>query len=168
MSTQTETDAAIDIDRSTGDFHYDVQYKNDAGRGINEETLEYISNVKGEDDWILDFRKRALKIFNEKPMPTHWASEDLKAINFDEIRYYLSGGTTPARSWDDVPQEMKDTFERLGIPEEEVRQKYVDQVPMKRGCSYEDVANALVFLCSDDSSYMTGQAINVTGGQQLY
>ncbi|HJN16748.1 MAG TPA: sorbitol-6-phosphate dehydrogenase [Armatimonadota bacterium] len=57
---------------------------------------------------------------------------------------------------------------RLGIPEEEVRQKYVDQVPMKRGCSYEDVANALVFLCSDDSSYMTGQAINVTGGQQLY
>ena len=44
---------------------------------------------------------------------------------------------------------------------------YVDQVPMKRGCRYEDVANLLVFLCSDESSYMTGQAINVTGGQQM-
>lgn len=52
-------------------------------------------------------------------MPTHWASEDLKAINFDEIRYYLSDGDAPKRSWDDVPDEMKETFERLGIPEQE-------------------------------------------------
>jgi sorbitol-6-phosphate 2-dehydrogenase len=57
--------------------------------------------------------------------------------------------------------------QRWGITEEEVRQRYIDQVPMKRGCTYEDVANALVFLCSDESSYMTGQAINVTGGQQM-
>ena len=56
---------------------------------------------------------------------------------------------------------------RWGITEEEVRQKYVDQVPMKRGCTYEDVANVLVFLASDESSYMTGQAINVTGGQEM-
>lgn len=54
-----------------------------------------------------------------------------------------------------------------GITKEEVRQKYIDQVPMKRGCRYEDVANALVFLLSDESSYMTGQAVNVTGGQQM-
>jgi sorbitol-6-phosphate 2-dehydrogenase len=57
--------------------------------------------------------------------------------------------------------------ERWGITEEEVRQKYLDQVPMKRGCTYEDVANAMVFLASDASSYMTGQAINVTGGQEM-
>jgi len=57
--------------------------------------------------------------------------------------------------------------ERWGITEAEVRQKYMDQVPMKRGCTYEDVANMLVFLCSEESSYMTGQAINVTGGQQM-
>ncbi|MCO6453283.1 MAG: sorbitol-6-phosphate dehydrogenase [Caldilineales bacterium] len=56
---------------------------------------------------------------------------------------------------------------KWGITEEEVRQKYIDQVPMKRGCTYEDVANALVFLASDQSSYMTGQAINVTGGQEM-
>lgn len=54
-----------------------------------------------------------------------------------------------------------------GMTEGEVRQYYVNQVPMKRGCSYEDVCNAVVFLASDQSSYMTGQAINVTGGQEM-
>ncbi len=57
--------------------------------------------------------------------------------------------------------------QRWGMTEDEVRQKYIDQVPMKRGCTYEDVANVMVFLCSDESSYMTGQAINVTGGQEM-
>jgi sorbitol-6-phosphate 2-dehydrogenase len=57
---------------------------------------------------------------------------------------------------------------RWGITEQEVRQKYMDQVPMKRGCTYDDVANVMVFLCSDESSYMTGQAINVTGGQEMH
>ncbi|MBN2390322.1 MAG: sorbitol-6-phosphate dehydrogenase [Anaerolineae bacterium] len=55
-----------------------------------------------------------------------------------------------------------------GITEEEVRQKYIDQVPMKRGCTYDDVCNVVVFLASDQSSYMTGQAINVTGGQEMH
>ena len=54
-----------------------------------------------------------------------------------------------------------------GITEEEVRQKYIDQVPLKRGCSYEDVANMLVYLASEEATYMTGQAINITGGQQM-
>ena len=61
----------------------------------------------------------------------------------------------------------KQYAERWGITEEEVRQKYLDQVPMKRGCTYQDVANVMVFLASDASSYMTGQAINVTGGQEM-
>jgi sorbitol-6-phosphate 2-dehydrogenase len=56
---------------------------------------------------------------------------------------------------------------RLGISEAEVRQRYIDQVPMKRGCTYDDVTNAVVFLASDQSNYMTGQAINVTGGQEM-
>ncbi len=54
-----------------------------------------------------------------------------------------------------------------GITEEDVRQKYINQVPMKRGCTYDDVTNLLVFLASDQASYMTGQAINVTGGQEM-
>ena len=56
---------------------------------------------------------------------------------------------------------------KWGITEEEVRQRYIDQVPMKRGCTYDDVTNAIVFLVSEQSSYMTGQAINVTGGQEM-
>ncbi len=62
---------------------------------------------------------------------------------------------------------FKQYAKNQGITEEEVRQKYVDQVPMRRGCQYEDVANVMVFLASEDSSYMTGQALNVTGGQQM-
>jgi sorbitol-6-phosphate 2-dehydrogenase len=56
----------------------------------------------------------------------------------------------------------------LGITEEEVRQRYVDRVPLRRGCSYDDVTNLVVFLASDQSSYMTGQAVNVTGGQEMH
>jgi sorbitol-6-phosphate 2-dehydrogenase len=56
---------------------------------------------------------------------------------------------------------------KWGITEEEVRQKYIDQVPLKRGCTYEDVTNIVLFLASDQASYMTGQAVNVTGGQEM-
>ncbi len=57
---------------------------------------------------------------------------------------------------------------RWGISVEEVREKYLSQVPLGRGCVYEDVANVLAFIASDDASYMTGQAINVTGGQEMH
>jgi sorbitol-6-phosphate 2-dehydrogenase len=56
---------------------------------------------------------------------------------------------------------------KWGITEEQVRQKYIDQVPLKRGCTYRDVTNMVLFLASDQASYMTGQAINVTGGQEM-
>jgi len=61
----------------------------------------------------------------------------------------------------------KQYAKKWGISEDEVRQKYVNQVPMKRGCTYEDVCNVVAFLASDQSGYMTGQAINVTGGQEM-
>jgi sorbitol-6-phosphate 2-dehydrogenase len=62
---------------------------------------------------------------------------------------------------------FKQYAKNQGITEEEVRQKYLGQVPLGRSCQYEDVANVMVFLASDESSYMTGQAINVTGGQEM-
>lgn len=61
----------------------------------------------------------------------------------------------------------KQYAQKLGITEEQVRERYTNQVPMKRGCQYDDVCNLLVFLASDASSYMTGQGINVTGGQEM-
>lgn len=117
MSTETETE--IQIDRDQGNFHYDTSYEYDAGVGLSEATIDYIADVKGEEDWIREFRKKALKIFNDKPVPTHWASKDLENIHYDKIRYYLSKGQRPSRTWDEVPDDVKKTFERLGIPEKE-------------------------------------------------
>jgi len=110
---------AVGIDQSSGDFQYDVKYEFDAGTGLNEDTIRYISSAKKEADWILDFRLKALKTFLDKPMPTHWATKDLENIDFDKIRYYLASGQKPKRTWDEVPDDIKNTFERLGIPEQE-------------------------------------------------
>ena len=119
MSDTDIQDEAINVDTEKGNFKYPENYEFDAGVGLNEDTVKYISEVKKEAPWILDFRLKALEIFNKKPMPTKWADQDLDNIKFDEIRYYLSKGQQPARSWDDVPDDVKETFERLGIPEQE-------------------------------------------------
>ena len=111
--------ADIDIDRSAGDFSYPEAHTFDAGYGLTSKTVDYITDVKGEPEWIREFRQKALQIFNKKPMPTHWATKDLENIVFENIRYYLSRGQKPSRSWEDVPEDMKRTFERLGIPEQE-------------------------------------------------
>lgn len=115
----TETVSQLEIDRSVGDFSYPEQHQYDAGVGLSHDTVDYISNVKGEEDWIREFRHKALDTFYAKAMPLSWASDDLKAIDFDKIRYYLANAQRPTRSWDDVPDDVKRTFERLGIPEQE-------------------------------------------------
>ena len=116
MKTETK---AVDINRNIGDFSYPEVHVRDAGAGLSERTVRYISDVKEDPDWVREFRLRGLKTFLEKPLPTHWASKDLEAIDFDKIRYYLSPGTETKRSWDEVPDDIKRTFERLGIPEQE-------------------------------------------------
>ena len=115
---KTET-SAVDINRNIGDFFYPEAHVRDAGAGLSEKTIQYISDVKEDPDWVREFRLRGLKTFLEKPLPTHWASKDLEAIDFDKIRYYLAPGTAAKRSWDEVPEDIKRTFERLGIPEQE-------------------------------------------------
>lgn len=114
-----DTQAAIDINRSMGNFSFPERHVHDAGIGLSAETIDYISRVKDEAEWIREFRHRALKTFLQKPLPTHWASKDLENIDFNKIRYYLSSGQRPTRSWDEVPDDVKQTFERLGIPEQE-------------------------------------------------
>lgn len=117
MSSEAET--LKQIDRDKGNFHYKEDYAYDAGVGLTEETIEYISKVKGEADWVRNFRLKALEVFRRKPNPTHWATKDLENIDYDTIRYYLSKGQQPSRTWDEVPDDVKETFERLGIPESE-------------------------------------------------
>ncbi len=118
MADQATLDA-VSIDQSEGNFTFPEDYKHDAGYGLSESTIDYISDVKKEKDWIREFRKKALKVFDSKPLPTNWATKDLENIDFDAIRYYLSKGQAPTRSWDEVPDDVKETFERLGIPEKE-------------------------------------------------
>jgi len=70
--------------------------------------------------------------------------------------------------WTEGPNSLFEQYSKnQGLTVEEVRKKYLSQVPLGRGCSYDDVANVMVFLASDEASYMTGQAINVTGGQEM-
>lgn len=119
VALDKETKDAIDIDRSVGDFRFPERNKFDAGRGLSAKTVDYISDVKDDPDWVREFRHRGLKTFEDKPMPTNWATEDLDNIDFDIIRYYLSDGERPKRTWDEVPADVLETFERLGIPEQE-------------------------------------------------
>ncbi|MDR1457162.1 MAG: Fe-S cluster assembly protein SufB [Puniceicoccales bacterium] len=101
-----------------GNFSYATEYAHDAGQGLSEETVHYISKVKGEPKWLLNFRLRALRIFNAMPIPS-WIPVDLSPLQFDKIRYYLAKGQEPKRKWEDVPAEVKATFDRLGVPEHE-------------------------------------------------
>src|SRR5436305_1642687 len=85
MKTDT---SAVNIDRDKGDFHYKVDYGYDAGVGLDERVVNYISDVKQDPDWVREFRLKALQTFESKPLPTHWATKDLEAIDFNKIRYY--------------------------------------------------------------------------------
>ena len=109
----------MNLDRSAGDFSFAEDYAYDAGVGLDENVVRYISQVKGEDEWLLNFRLSALKAFNSMKNPTHWASPRLDELDFSKIRYYLANGAKKKRSWDEVPDDVKQTFERLGVPEQE-------------------------------------------------
>ena len=114
-----KTPEGLNLDRSIGDFSFAEDYAYNAGVGLTREVVEYISKVKGEDDWIRDFRLNALKTFESMEMPTHWASKKLDELDFSKIRYYLAKAEKKKKSWDEVPDDVKRTFEKLGVPEQE-------------------------------------------------
>ena len=96
-----------------------------ARRGINPEVVADISRLKSEPQWMLDFRLKALDIFGRKPMPS-WGS-DLSGIDFDHIKYFVRSTEKQAATWDDLPADIKNTYDRLGIPEAE-KQRLVSGV----------------------------------------
>jgi Fe-S cluster assembly protein SufB len=98
-------------------------------KGLDREIVEQISSMKGEPEWMLDFRLKALDHFLDRPMPT-WGA-DLSNLNLKDIYYYVKPADREGQSWDDVPDTIKETFERLGIPEAE--QKFLAGV----GAQYE-------------------------------
>ena len=102
-------------------FHVTENYAFKSERGLSKKIVEQISEMKGEPDWMRQFRLKSLALFEKRPMPT-WGA-DLSGIDFDNIYYYIKPVAQQGKTWDDIPSEMKDTFDRLGIPQAE--QKYL-------------------------------------------
>jgi Fe-S cluster assembly protein SufB len=90
-----------------------------ARRGLSEEVVADISSLKSEPQWMLDLRMKGLKLFHRKPMPT-WGS-DLGGIDFDNIKYFVRSSEKQAATWDDLPEDIKNTYDKLGIPESTTR-----------------------------------------------
>ncbi|MGZ5409904.1 MAG: Fe-S cluster assembly protein SufB, partial [Aeromicrobium sp.] len=96
-----------------------------AKRGLSEEVVRNISALKDEPEWMLELRLKGLKLFGRKPMP-NWGA-DLSGIHFDNIKYFVRSTEKQAATWDDLPEDIKNTYDRLGIPEAE-KQRLVSGV----------------------------------------
>jgi Fe-S cluster assembly protein SufB len=108
----------LDIDYTKYDFKDSTEmYVHLSKKGLSKETVIEISKMKKEPQWMLDFRLRSFEIFMNKPMPT-WGG-DLSTIDFQNIYYYAKASDKTEKNWDDVPDNVKNTFEKLGIPEAE-------------------------------------------------
>jgi Fe-S cluster assembly protein SufB len=108
----------MDIDYTKYDFKDSTEmYVHLSKKGLSKETVIEISKMKKEPQWMLDFRLRSFEIFMKKPMPT-WGG-DLSTIDFQNIYYYAKASDKTEKNWDDVPDNVKKTFDKLGIPEAE-------------------------------------------------
>ena len=107
----------VGLDTYKFGFHDDLKPVYTSPKGLSESVVREISRQKDEPAWMLEFRLEALEQFHRKPMPT-WGA-DLSRIDFDDIHYYIRPQDKQARSWDDVPDDIKSTFDKLGIPEAE-------------------------------------------------
>ena len=117
MSTTSQESTLNEL----GNYEYGWRDADDAGasarRGLNEEVVRDISSKKNEPEWMLNLRLKGLRLFDRKPMP-RWGA-DLSGIDFDNIKYFVRSTEKQAASWDDLPADIKSTYDRLGIPEAE-------------------------------------------------
>lgn len=153
MGTDKNTDFLEDLGNYRYGFSDPETYVFKSRKGLDREIVEQISHMKGEPQWMLEFRLRALEHFKARPMPT-WGP-DLSGLNLDDIYYYVKPAEADAKSWDDVPDTIKRTFDRLGIPEAE--RKFLAGV----GAQYESemvyhniqdhlAAQGVIFLSIED------------------
>ncbi|MEO6821082.1 MAG: Fe-S cluster assembly protein SufB [Candidatus Nanopelagicales bacterium] len=126
-----------------------------ARRGLNEDVVRNISALKDEPDWMLQMRLKALRLFTKKPMPS-WGA-DLSGIDFDNIKYFVRSTEKQATSWDELPDDIKNTYDRLGIPEAE-KQRLVSGVAAQYESEVvyhkirEDLAQEGVIFLDTDSA----------------
>ena len=104
-----------------GNYEYGWADSTDAGkdskRGLSEAVVRDISSKKSEPQWMLDMRLKGLDLFDKKPMP-NWGS-DLSGVFFDKIKYFVRSTEGQAQTWEDLPEDIRNTYDRLGIPEAE-------------------------------------------------
>ncbi len=117
-------------DEKYGFHDPETDYPFKAPKGLTEGLVEQISEFKNEPQWMRDFRLKALEHFLARPQPT-WGSPMLAEVDYDNIHYFVRASEKSARTWDDVPEDIKNTFDRLGIPEAE--RKFLSGV----GAQYE-------------------------------
>jgi Fe-S cluster assembly protein SufB len=136
------------------DFRNAEHYVFKSRKGLDAEIIQQISDMKNEPDWMRQFRLRSLEIFQSKPMPA-WGG-DLSQIDFDDIYYYIKPSERQGRSWEEVPEDIKRTFDRLGIPEAEkkflagVKAQYESEVVY--GSLREDLEKQGVIFTDTDSA----------------
>jgi len=116
---KNEAVAQLNLDEYKYGFSDDVEYRYKSRKGLDEEIVREISAQKNEPEWMLNTRLKALKHARSRPWPT-WGG-DLSGLNFDDIYFYIRPSDGVGRTWDEVPEKIKNTFERLGIPDQERR-----------------------------------------------
>ncbi|GAB4110176.1 MAG: Fe-S cluster assembly protein SufB [Roseiflexaceae bacterium] len=111
----------LDFDYSRYGFRDEEKYLFKAEKGLTEKVVRELSGMKGEPEWMLRRRLQALEIFFKKPTPISglWGNPELAELDYNDIHYFVRAGEKPQSDWDAVPAEIKNTFEKLGIPEAE-------------------------------------------------
>ena len=148
------TDLGIDLSRYKLGWSDAEDYVYKPTKGLSADMIREISWMKGEPDWMRDFRLKSYVRFGDRPMP--WWGGDLSGIDFDNIYYYIKPTEGLADDWDDVPQAIKDTYEKLGIPEAErkylggVTAQYESEVVYHR--NREDLEEQGVIFCDMDTA----------------
>jgi len=125
MTQTANTDQLEGLGRYDFGWHDKDTAGANARRGLSEEVVRDISGRKGEPSWMLDLRLKGLRLFDKKPMPA-WGAE-LGGIDFDNIKYFVKSTEKQATSWEELPDDIKNTYDRLGIPEAE-KQRLVSGV----------------------------------------
>ena len=154
MSERPNLDINREYEEKYG-FHTPEKYAFKSKKGLSRKTVEEISGMKSEPDWMRQFRLRALEAFLKKPLPA-WADlELLRRIDFENIYYYIKPTEKQAKTWEEVPTEIKETFEKLGIPEAERKFLAGVTAQMESEVVYHSIREDLVkqgviFLGMDD------------------
>lgn len=155
----TDLKVASETDVGVGEYQYGFHDPTDkyvftARKGIDRDIVSQISALKNEPEWMREFRLNALEIFFKKPLPT-WGGE-LRHLDFQDIHYYVRASASQEKSWDDVPEDIRKTYDRLGIPEAEkkylagVKAQYESEVVY--GSLQEDLAKQGVIFTDTDSA----------------